>query len=131
MTWLIDQMRVKCPEDMLNVLSRTVDFGVECGLTSTPLICAITAESLDTVHVLVKQNVPINDKARVKRRQQAHKPPLLPHRCLDRQRRMADDAAKAPSEVANAIKDKKIRVAIKALLRKQHDNVNTTYLFSN
>ena len=127
MTWLIDQMRVKCPEDMLNVLSRTADFGVECGLTSTPLICAITAESLDTVHVLVKQNVPINDKARVKRRQQAHKPPLLPHRCLDRQRRMADDAAKAPSEVANAIKDKKIRVAIKALLRKQHDNVKNYF----
>ena len=44
-------------------------------------------------------------------------------RCLDRQRRMMSDAAKTPNEVASAIKDKKARVAIKTLLRKQNDNV--------
>jgi len=125
MGWLIEQMRVQCPEDMLHVLSREADFGAECGLTSTPLICAITAESLDTVHVLLKQNVPINDKARVKKRIVANKPPLLANRCLDRQRRMADDAAKTPNEVATSIKDKKTRVSIKALLRKQQDNSKT------
>ena len=44
---------------------------------------------------------------------------------------MMSDAVKTPNEVASAIKDKKARVAIKTLLRKQSDNVRRFLTIGN
>ena len=102
------------------MLNQNANFGEEIGLLSiTPLVCAITSEDVDTVAVLSKEKVTLEKCKIFKKR-----PERKNGRCADRQRKLINDAAKTPNEIASSIKDKKARVAIKTLLRKQQDNVS-------
>ena len=117
---IVQYLKSDLPEELTSVLNQTANFGEEIGLLSiTPLVCAITSEDVDTVAVLSKEKVTLEKCKIFKKR-----PERKNGRCADRQRKLINDAAKTPNEIASSIKDKKARVAIKTLLRKQQDNVS-------
>ena len=117
---IVQYLKSDLPEELNSVLNQTANFGEEIGLLSiTPLVCAITSEDVDTVAVLSKEKVTLEKCKIFKKR-----PERKNGRCADRQRKLINDAAKTPNEIASSIKDKKARVAIKTLLRKQQDNVS-------
>jgi len=116
--WIVQCIKSDFPEELSAVLNKSANFGEEIGLLSiTPLVCAITSEDVDTVAVLSKEKVNLEKCKIFKKR-----PERKNGRCADRQRKLINDAAKTPNEIASSIKDKKSRVAIKTLLRKQQDN---------
>ena len=117
---IVQYLKSDLPEELTSVLNQSANFGEEIGLLSiTPLVCAITSEDVDTVAVLSKEKVTLEKCKIFKKR-----PERKNGRCADRQRKLINDAAKTPNEIASSIKDKKARVAIKTLLRKQQDNVS-------
>ena len=117
---IVQYLKSDLPEELTSVLNQNANFGEEIGLLSiTPLVCAITSEDVDTVAVLSKEKVTLEKCKIFKKR-----PERKNGRCADRQRKLINDAAKTPNEIASSIKDKKARVAIKTLLRKQQDNVS-------
>ena len=126
--WIVQCIKSDFPEELSAVLNKSANFGEEIGLLSiTPLVCAITSEDVDTVAVLSKEKVNLEKCKIFKKR-----PERKNGRCADRQRKLINDAAKTPNEIASSIKDKKARVAIKTLLRKQQDNVSLFNIdFSN
>ena len=122
--FIVQYLKSDLPEELTSVLNQTANFGEEIGLLSiTPLVCAITSEDVDTVAVLSKEKVTLEKCKIFKKR-----PERKNGRCADRQRKLINDAAKTPNEIASSIKDKKARVAIKTLLRKQQENVSFSIL---
>jgi len=118
--WIIKRMKEVNPDEYIEKLEETCSFGKQIGLVKvTPLVCAITCESIDTVSVLLKEGINQEDKCRTFTNMQTKD-----GRSKERKLKIEEGNSKSPLELIHFVKEKSTRVALRSLFRRNEKNKN-------